>query len=230
MGLFDIFTGKPAKDAASKNTALYNTYKTDSLGYLDKGLATSDAATREGIAAFNPLGDLGAKYGGASNLYLDSLGVNGASGNARATGAFQTGPGYEFMRDEATNNALRKANATGIGLGGNAVDAVTRLSSNLANQEYGNWQGRLAGFVPQEASAVGGAASGKAAGWNALSNLYQGDASNRANVAGTVASGLASSNNQAAQAQMQGSSNFWSGLMNLGGAAIGAAFPRPKVA
>src|SRR5262249_30273196 len=147
---------------------------------------------------WSSVADLGSKYGKATNLYQDALGVNGTDAGAAARGAFQTSPGYEWARDQATDQALREANAKGISLGGNAVDAVTRLSSNLANQEWGKWLDRLQGFVSPELQATTSAAGGQSAGQGAIAGLWQNDAQNRINVRGNTAGGIANSNTAAA--------------------------------
>jgi len=181
------------------------------------------------VNAYTPLSNLGQKYGAGTNLYMDSLGVNGPGGNANATGAFQASPGYNWQRDQAIEATARNANR--FGAGGNELAAVTDRASNLANQEYGNWQNRLVGFVNPELTATSGAAGGQAAGYGAKAGLWQNDATNRIGVRGNVASGTANSNTSAANAQMQASGNFWNGLMSLGGDIAKASMgipPTPK--
>src|SRR5258706_15367901 len=188
MGLLDSFTGAPAKDAAAKNAALYNQYGTDANKYLDTGLANQLPNLDSAISAYTPLSNLGAKYGAGTDMYMNSLGLNGAGGNANATGAFQASPGYGWARDQAIEATARNANR--FGAGGNELAAVTDRANNLANQEYGNWQNRLAGFVNPEQSAVSGAAGGQAQGYTNKGNAYATDAQNRVGVAGNVTSGL----------------------------------------
>src|SRR5882672_908179 len=214
MGLFDAFTGKSAEDAAAKNAALYQQYGTQANQYLDTGLSNELPNLDSAIGAYTPLSNLGAKYGTGTNLYMDSLGVNGAGGNANAVGAFQASPGYDWMRDQAIEATARNANR--FGAGGNELAAVTDRASNLANQEYGNWQNRLAGFINPEQSAVSGAAGGQAAGYGAKAGLWQNDAQNRIGVRGNVASGTANSNTAAANAAAAASGNFWKGLTSVG--------------
>lgn len=226
MGIFDIFTGSSAKKAAAANAALYQDYQKQGLGDLDKGFAGADTAVGGAIDAWSPLSALGTKYGRGSDAYMDALGINGTDGNARAVAGFQAGPGYAWQRDQALDAGQRAA--ARFSPGGNEIDAVTRLGSNLANQEWGAHLGRLGGFVPQEQQATGSAAAGQAAGYGARAGLYSTDAQNRVNLRGNVAGGTANSNTAAANAQTQASSNFWSGLMNLGGAFAGAAFPRAR--
>src|SRR6201999_488094 len=112
-------TGKSAKDAAAQNASLYNNYQSAGIGDLDKGLASAEGATQGAISAYAPLSALGAKYGKASDLYMDALGVNGADGNARAVDAFHTGPGYNFAVDQATDAVARKAASLGVAGSGN---------------------------------------------------------------------------------------------------------------
>ena len=226
IGLFDAFTGDAAKEAAAKNAALYQQYGTQANQYLDTGLSNELPNLNSAIGAYTPLSNLGAKYGAGTNLYMDSLGVNGAGGNANAVGAFQASPGYAWNRDQAIEATARNANR--FGAGGNELAAITDRASNLANQEYGNWQNRLAGLVNPELTAVSGAAGGQAAGYGAKAGAYATDAQNRVGVAGNVAGGTANSNTAAANAQMQASGNFWNGLLSLGGNAAKAAFTGPS--
>ena len=216
MGLWDVFTGASAEEAAAQNKKLYQQYQTQGLSDLGSGFAGALPAVQGATAAYAPVTALGQKYGAGSNLYMDALGINGPEGNTRATGAFQASPGYQWGVDQATDQATRKANAFG-GLGGNTLDAITRLSSNLANQDYGNWLTRLGGFVPQESQATATGAAGTAAGLGAEAGLYSTDAQNKVNLRGNVAGGIANSNTAAAKAQMDASGQFWNSLMSLGG-------------
>jgi hypothetical protein len=273
MGIFDIFTGKPAQDAAAQNAALYQQYQanatnqlqgaqTSGLGALSSGLTSAGGALNTGrtdigggidaygraIASYAPLSDLGAKYGGATDLYLGALGALGPEGTARAQSAFTASPGYQFQVDQATNAAQRAINR--FQPGGNEAAEIGRLASGYAGTEFGNWLQRLGVMAPLELQATGQAAAGQAAGYagqagqygkladieGARAGLYTNDAAQRlglyrgtaedmANVYGQTASGLANSNTAAANAEMAASSNFWNGLMNLGGAFAGAAYP-----
>ena len=90
----------------------------------------------------------------ANGMLSDALGLNGANGNAAATGAFQAGPGYRWQVDQATDAAARKAASLGMAASGNTLDAITRLGSNLANQSYGSWMDRLNNVSGQGLSAA----------------------------------------------------------------------------
>ena len=102
----------------------------------------------------------------ALGTYEGSLGLGGADARTAALNAFQTGPGYQFSVDEATRNAQRAANRTGMTYSGNTIDATTRLGQNLASQEYGTWQNRLQGLAGQGLQATTGQG-------NVLGNLAQ---------------------------------------------------------
>lgn len=215
MGLFDIFTGDSAKEAASANQARLAATKTEGMGYLDSG--KTGALDALGGAA-GKFGDLSSKYGTGTNLYLDSLGVNGADGNARATGAFQAGPGYQYAVDQALDQTNRAAAATGSLSGGNTLAALSDRAGNMANQEYGNWQSKLAGLInPEVAGVTGGAGID-----TAKAGVFTNDANSRVNLATGVTNGINGQETQAANAEMAGSGNLWGLGLNL--AKLGTGF------
>lgn len=226
--IFSAFTGKPAEEAANRNRGEYQRYGSDSLSDLDAGLERSIPELDNAIDAYGQLGALGAKYGRGSDAYMDALGVNGPEGSARARTAFTTGPGYDFMVDEATDRAQRAG--ARFSPGGNEIDAVTRVASGLAGNEWNAHLGRLGGFVNPELQATSGTASGQAAGYGAKAGAYGADAQSRVNVRGNVAGGIANSNNAEAQAKMNASSQFWNGLFSLGGNVAKAFAPTPTKA
>ncbi len=225
MGLLDIFTGKSAKDAAAANKAEYQRYGDQSLADLDGGMRMAVPELDNAIGAYSDLGALGEKYGRATDLHADALGINGSAGATRAKDAFVTGPGYEWQRDEAVNAAQR--GAARFSPGGNEIDAITRTASGLAGQEWGKYVDRLGGYIAPEVQTTSGAAAGRAAGYGAKAGAYGNDAQSRVNVRGNVAGGVANSNTASAQAQMNASSQFWNGLLSLGGNVAKAFSPNP---
>jgi hypothetical protein len=167
----DDITG--ARDAAGN---LLTEGRDASLGAVNTGYDTAigdinqyygqGAETLQGAAAgYQPLIDRAMT---GYDMYNNSLGLNGAEGTAAAQGAFQAGPGYQWNVDQATGQAQRAANRLGGAFGGNTVDATERLASNLANQEYGNWQKNLSGF---QGAAERGVA-GQTGVLTNLANLY----------------------------------------------------------
>lgn len=158
-------------------TGAINQGATGALGYLDQGtqgalgqLAQGRTDLTANGGAYAPLTALADQYGKGAGLYADSLGINGGEGNQRAVSAFQAGPGYEFARNQGIDAITRAANASG-GLGGNSLRDTITYGQGLANQEYGNWQNKLAGYNPLQLSATQGAAAGNAGINQNLANL-----------------------------------------------------------
>lgn len=161
---------------------------------------------------------MAAKYGAATNLGLDALGVNGAAGNARAVGAFQAGPGYQYAVDQSLEGINRKANANGGLIGGNTLAALSDRAGNMANQEYGSWVDRLNGYVSPEMAATSGMAGYEAA----KAPVYTGTANSIANLGTNTTTGVNDQNTQAANAEMAGSKNLWGLGMGLAQLGVGA--------
>lgn len=216
MGIWDVFTGDSSKDAAQENQARLNALKTEGLGYLDAGKTGALGALDATKGIYQPLAS---KYGAGTDLYLNSLGVNGAAGNQAATQAFQAGPGYQFGVDQSLNALDRRAASRGmLASGNNTLDTLGTVTG-LANQEYGNWQNRLAGLISPELAATGGMANAEMA----KAPVYTNDANSRVNLASGVTTGLNSQTTQAANAEMQGSGNLWNFGLNLAKLGVGAA-------
>lgn len=216
MGIFDIFTGDSAREAADANQARLTASKGAGLGYLDAGKTGALSSLDSAAGAYSPLA---AKYGRATTLGLDGLGVNGPEGNARAVDAFKAGPGYDWRVSQALDQTNRAAAATGSLNGGNTLAALSDRAGNMANQEYGSWLDRLSGYVSPELSATGGYASATAA----KAPIYMGDAGARIGLENSTTQGINNQETQAANAEMAGSSNLWGLGLNLAKLGVGAA-------
>lgn len=142
----------------------YNTAGAD----LGTGYNTARSDIAGGVAAFDPYYQTGTQ---ANTAYANALGLNGPQGNSETVAAFQASPAYQWMVDQASNNAMRRAGAMGMLGSGNTADALTRLGSNLANQEYGNYLSRLQGLAGQGMQAAGARYQGAADQAN-LANAY----------------------------------------------------------
>lgn len=279
MGMFDsltdAFTGRPAKEAAAKNTALLQANQangtttlqnnqTAGTGILQNNLTAGTTALQNNQAAGTTAlqagqtgalgaldtarGDyapLAAKYGGATSLGLDSLGVNGAGGNTRAVDAFHAGPGYQYGVDQSLDGINRHAAATGVAAGGNTLAALGDRAGHMADQEYGNWQAKLLAQSSPELAATAGMAGADTNRANVLrgtgqdiaslgtnttngivglgtttaqglTNLGTNTADNIVGLGTNTTNGINDQTTQAANAQMAGSKNLWGGI--LGGA------------
>lgn len=217
MSLLDLFTGGAEKRAADANRGLFSTFKDQGTDNINAGFDTARSDLEGARSAFAPLSSLASKYGAGTGLYLDALGANGASGNTRATGAFQAGPGYQFALDQGLNALNRRRAAGGMLDSGNAdLDAI-KFGTGLADQTYGDWLSRLGGLVNPELSATSGAASGQAGIQGGLATLATNKASDLTNLLGTTTSGLAGANNLQAQGEAAGARN----LLGLGTSMLG---------
>lgn len=139
----------------------------DFLG-LNKGKATEKAA-KENRGLINELAPVGREIIGGiqdttgdflnlgktgADLYADAMGLNGADGAARAGTAFQTGPGYDFARDQGLDAVMRKASATGRVQSGNTDLDLLRYATGYADQTFGDWLTRLGGYNDMYAGGV----------------------------------------------------------------------------
>lgn len=176
-----------ANDRLGANSGLYG-------DMLNSGNATLDRNLNSGLAALNgagtAYGDLAKKYGAGTNLYLNSLGVNGAAGNTAAQNAFQAGPGYEFTRDQGLEALNRRRAAAGMLNSGNADADAIRFGTGLADQTYGSWQDRLAGLINPELQATAGGA-GVAGN---IASVYGNDSAQRLGLLNNVTAGRAGVN------------------------------------
>lgn len=186
--ILGLDAGKAAMDAANQNKTIIGQFANKGNNIIDKGETLSGRALNEAIDGFNPYTKTGAA---ATGMYSNALGLNGKKGNATATGAFQTGPGYQFAMDQGTNAALRGASASGMLNSGNTLTALTGFGQGLANQEYGGWLDRLSGASAQGLQAAGGQANAL----GGLASLYQNTAGDRLGLESTVAQGRMGNNN-----------------------------------
>lgn len=215
MGIFDIFTGDSAKDAAQENQGRLNAFKGEGMGYYDVGKKGALDSLDSAAGYFTPLA---AKYGAGSDLYLDALGVRGPEGNARAQGAFRAGPGYDFKVNSALDALDRRAASRGLLASGNNTLDTLGTVHGIAGQEYDQWRNSLGGLISPEMTATGAGAQYTAA----KAPIYTNDANQRVALSSGVTNGLNSQTTQAANAEMQGSSNLWNMGLNLAKLGVGA--------
>ncbi|MDQ0303801.1 hypothetical protein [Ancylobacter polymorphus] len=216
-GMLGLDSGKATQKAAGQNlTALAGLWNRGTK-YIDQGEAKSADYLGQAAGQFQPWQQTGTA---ANTMVGNALGLNGASGNAAATSAFQTSPGYDWTLKNALQGSERAASASGMLASGNTLTALQDRASQVANQEYGSWFDRLMGVSTQGQQAAGQTA-------NALTNLgglYQNTTDQRLGLNNTFTSGLIGANNQYAQgkeAQNAGLAGIGSSLGGLAGKFLG---------
>lgn len=219
--LSTLFGGGADKQAAQQNRIAGQVYHDRSMGFLDTGLGKSSGYLNSALDAYTPLSDLASSYRGASDLYMNALGVNGADAARTAQQSFTNNPGYEAAVDAGLSAINRRRAAGGMLGSGNAdLDALT-FGQNLQNQQYGSWLDRLSGLNNNALAATGTAAAGQAGAYGSLSDLYQQDAQNRIGVTGNLAQTYMGANNQEAAGKASGARNLLNAGMGLASLAMG---------
>jgi hypothetical protein len=212
--------GNAAKGALNQNSSILTNFQNAGNQIINTGEQKSEGALGQAVDNYNPYLETGA---GASTTLGNALGLNGAEGNAAATGAFQAGPGYEFTRGQGEQAALRAASAGGSLASGNTMTALADYTSGLANKEYGSWLDRLSGAASQGLSA----ASGQGGALSGLAGLYQGAAGDRLGLESGVAQGRMGINNDMASVKDQQEANkgsLFRGLLSSGLKIAGGLF------
>jgi len=211
-GLLGLDAGKATMAASQGNKKEYQRYRDIGNTIINDGQNESVGALNNAINAYSPYAQTGQA---ANSMYGNALGLNGADGNAAATGAFQAGPGYDFALKQGEQSALRGASAAGMLNSGNTLTALNQYGQGVANQEYGSWLDRLAGQSAQGLQAAGG----QAQGYNNISNAYQNSIGRRLDLEGDYTSGITGVNNQAAQggeANKAAGAGFFGNLLSGG--------------
>lgn len=226
-GLGGFLGGSATKSAADANRRQLSKLLNNGTAYIDQG--HDEAAGNLGA-----VGDLWKNYtdqtGGLSGLNLlgDALGVNGAEGNANATSAFQTSPGYDFQLNSGLDALSRSAAAQGrLSSGQTGLDTVG-YASGLANSEYQNWLSNLSGYGGQQAGLYTTGTQGQAGSLNDLANLATNTTNQRLDLYGNYTNGIMGANNQTAagkQQQLSGLGGLGYGLGSIGGSGgLGSLF------
>jgi hypothetical protein len=214
-------------------TGAINTGADSALSSLGSGASEAQGYLSGASAAYNPLDALSSKYGGATTMALNSLGVNGQAGTDAARSAFQTGPAYDFNMTQGLDAINRRRNMGGMLDSGNADRDAQTFGAGLASNEYNTWMNNLLGFTNPEASVTGTAATGRAGVGTNQANIANSLGINQAGVEGqrgTMLANLASQYGQGraglatgqAGAEVANNNNYASGMSN---AALNIASP-----
>lgn len=206
MGLFsDLFSTKPAEDAAKDKIAGINTGLTTANTALDTGQTGADALYGK---AFAPYSSLISSTGAGATAYGNATGVNGQPGIDAAGSTFKSLPGYSGGLTTGIDQVMRtNARAGNLGGGNNSADEIKFASDYDANK-YGNYVSSLAPYLGANASAIGGGAS--VLGSQAGADL--GVAGQKAQIGYGANAAIGDANAQKDLASYNASQNFWSAL------------------
>ena len=225
----DLFSTKPAQDAAAAIQQGYQTGATNANATLDTAKTGADALYGQAYAPFTSLID---STGAGAKSYADATGVNGQAGIDAAGSTFKSLPGYSGGLTTGIDQVMRTNAASGnLGGGNNTADEIKFASDYDANK-YGNYVSNLAPYLGANQSAITGAAGvlGNEATTNTAISGQQAQNTNQAAIGGGNAQG------QADLAPYSASQNFWSALTGLGQTALkasgigGYAAPKLKAA
>lgn len=234
MGLFDFLAPDGLSGAQrAKQTRLakkaQNTLEEGqegAIGAINTGTQQAVPSYERAAGLFDPII---ADRSRATDMYYNSLGLNGAEGYDEALNAYQQSPGYQFALQQANQNVTRNAANLGSLRSGNTMMALSDRAQQLQNLDFNNWQNQLKGLDVLEPSVYGAGALQK------LGGLFTNQGQDIANVYAQFAQPMANQyNNRAsligqqamidAQQQQQGIANaiglggLFTGMLGKGGA------------
>lgn len=217
MGLFtDLFSTKPAQQAATDAKAGYAAGATNAGTELTQGQAGADKLYGQAYAPFSSLID---STGAGAKSYADATGVNGQPGIDAAGATFKSLPGYSGGLTTGIDQVMRtNARAGNLGGGNNTADEIKFASDYDANK-YGSYVSSLAPYLGANQSAISGGASVLGSQAGADLGVAGQKATNDYN--SSVGAGQAQS--QADLAPYNASSNFWSALTGAAGLGLKAS-------
>jgi len=158
----------------------------------------------------------------ALGTYEASLGLPGAPGTPQtALDRFRTSPGYQFALQQGLQAAQRGAAARGLTGSGAEAQALQQAGQGLAEQQYGQYQSRLAQLAGAGQQAAGQAAQMAYGTGGTLAGLGLQYGTSLANLYGQMGQAQAEAA-LAQEAQQRGLlGSIFGGLGTLGGLFLG---------
>lgn len=207
-------TARGARTAFIQGEKWLNEARPQRFGELETGYNTARGDLNQGMGGMNRLMN---RFDAGSQMYQNALGLGGDQGNQQARLAFQNSPGFQFQMDQGVKARERAASRMGGLNSGGLLSELTSFGQGLANQEYGNWMNRLAGFDPM---MMQGAAAEMQTGRGLadLASRYYGERSNiigedTANKIGLFSGAMKATD----AARNQNTANLIGGLSSLAG-------------
>jgi hypothetical protein len=217
MGIFgDLFSTKPAEDAAKDKIAGLNNAVTQANGTLDTAATNANSLYGQAGSYYTPLV---ASTTAGSSAYGDATGANGAEGLARAKALYQSDPGYSGGLTTGIDQVARTAAQRGDLGGGNTSADMIKFASDYDNSKYTGYVNALAPYLGANANAVSGAAGVKTGQAGVDTGIAGMQSQNQWN----AQTGIGNANADADLAKYSASSNFWSALMGGAGLALKAS-------
>lgn len=217
MGIFtDLFSTKPAEDAAKDKIAGLNQAVTQANGTLDTARTNADSLYGQAGSAYQPLI---ASTTAGSSAYGDATGVNGAEGLARAKALYQADPGYSGGLTTGIDQVARTAAMRGDLGGGNTSADMIKFASDYDANKYGNYVSSLAPYLGANANAVGAYAGTKTGQAGIDTGISGQQAQNQWN----AQTGIGNANADKDLAAYSASQNFWGALMGGANMALKAS-------
>lgn len=214
MGLFDIFNNSNAQQAAQDQIQGIQTGLNQLNNYYGQGANALQTNYAAGLQPFQT--NFNNAQSGTTALG-NALGLNGASGNAAATAAFQNNPGYQFQLQQGDNAINAAAAANGTLNSGNQLKALSDYNQGLAGTSWNNYVSNLQPYLGAANSAATGIGTMNAGLGNQLSNLFQ----SQGNAAYGANTSIGNANANAQLANNNASANGINALMNLGTGLLG---------
>jgi len=209
MGLFDLFSDQPAKDAAAAQTAGLNSGYNLASGSINQGI---DALKTNYTAALQPyMTNYGQANAGQTALG-NVLGLNGGAGSDAALTQLRNTPGYKFQQQTLNDTVNAQAAASGMNASGNQLLALNKVNQGLADSTYNNYVSQLQPYL----GAAGNAAAGIGNTYTGLGNATAGQYNNLAQMGWNKETGIGNANANADLAKYNASGNIWNMIGSLG--------------
>jgi len=233
MGIFDIFSDQPAKDAAQAQIAGLNSGYSLASGDINQGIGALQTNYTKALQPY--LQNYGTAQGGVGQL-TNLLGITAPSAGtvgSSPTGApvssggggvgpsvpssilqaLQATPGYQFQLEQGDNAINAQAAATGMNASGNQALALSKFNQGLAGTTYQQAVQNLMPFLNASNAAAGGIANVDTGLGNATANQY-----NQLGQLGyATQTGIGNANANADLARYNASGNIWNAIGGIGG-------------
>lgn len=212
----DLFSSKPAEEAAKARAEGFANAKTDANAALDVGQAQATPLFNQ---AYGDFSTLAGKFGRGQDTYNDATGVNGQAGIDRAASIYKSLPGYSGGLTTGIDAVNRGAAARGMLGSGNTAGDIIKFASDYDANKFGNYLTALAPNLAGATSATAGGAGVR----TTQAGADLGVAGQRANFDYNAATGTGQANADAALAPYGASQNFWGALMGGANMALKAS-------